>query len=94
MNKLPVQSKSETFNLLRQHLEQQTAKLSKQAFLQDPTKKRAFVRSLEIIGETVKQIPDPLLQEQIVQTITDLSDNDSLETRVQTKNNFYIPTEV
>ena len=27
-------------------------------FLQDETLKRAFVRSLEIIGEAVKQIPD------------------------------------
>jgi uncharacterized protein with HEPN domain len=28
------------------------------AFLDDETMKRAFVRSLEIIGEAVKQIPD------------------------------------
>ncbi|NOX64124.1 MAG: DUF86 domain-containing protein [Chloroflexi bacterium] len=31
--------------------------LSKEAFLYDDTLKRAFVRSLEIIGEAVKQIP-------------------------------------
>ncbi|MCB8958907.1 MAG: DUF86 domain-containing protein [Ardenticatenales bacterium] len=33
------------------------ANLSKDAFLADETSKRAFVRSLEIIGEAVKQIP-------------------------------------
>jgi uncharacterized protein with HEPN domain len=43
-------------------LQEQIASLSKQEFLQDPTKKRAFVRSLEIIGEAVKQIPDTLRQ--------------------------------
>jgi uncharacterized protein with HEPN domain len=32
--------------------------LSKADFLADETLKRAFVRSLEIIGEAVKQIPD------------------------------------
>jgi uncharacterized protein with HEPN domain len=31
--------------------------LSKNEFLQDPTKKRAFVRSIEVIGEAVKKIP-------------------------------------
>ena len=31
---------------------------SRSAFLEDETLKRAFVRSLEIIGEAVKQIPD------------------------------------
>ena len=31
---------------------------TKELFLQDETLKRAFVRSLEIIGEAVKQIPD------------------------------------
>lgn len=31
---------------------------SREAFLADETLKRAFVRSLEIIGEAVKQIPD------------------------------------
>ena len=36
--------------------------LTKDAFLQDETLKRAFVRSLEIIGEAAKQIPDDLRQ--------------------------------
>lgn len=31
---------------------------SQQKFLQDETLKRAFVRSIEIIGEAVKQIPE------------------------------------
>ena len=31
---------------------------SRTAFLTDETLKRAFVRSLEIIGEAVKQVPD------------------------------------
>ena len=34
--------------------------LSKNQFLQDPTLKRAFVRSLEIIGEAVKRVPAEL----------------------------------
>ena len=32
--------------------------LEKAAFVQDETLKRAYVRSLEVIGEAVKQIPD------------------------------------
>lgn len=31
--------------------------LSKNQFLEDPTQKRAFVRSIEVIGEAVKRIP-------------------------------------
>ncbi len=34
--------------------------LSKTQFLQDPTLKRAFVRSIEIIGEAVKRVPAEL----------------------------------
>lgn len=34
--------------------------LAKDEFLGDETLKRAFVRSLEIIGEVVKQLPDDL----------------------------------
>ena len=34
--------------------------LSHEEFLSDETRKRAFVRSIEIIGEAVKQIPDDL----------------------------------
>ncbi len=36
--------------------------LDKERFLRDETLKRAFVRSLEIIGEAAKQIPDPVRQ--------------------------------
>lgn len=36
--------------------------IDKDAFLQDPTLKRAFVRSIEIIGEAAKQIPEPVRQ--------------------------------
>jgi uncharacterized protein with HEPN domain len=36
--------------------------LDKDEFMRDETLKRAFVRSLEIIGEAVKQIPDDLRQ--------------------------------
>ena len=37
--------------------------VSKEQFLQDATLKRAFVRSLEIIGEAAKQIPAELRAE-------------------------------
>lgn len=36
--------------------------LSQEKFLQDNTLKRAFVRSIEIIGEAAKNIPDDLRQ--------------------------------
>jgi len=36
--------------------------IDKDAFLQDPTLKRAFVRSIEIIGEAAKQVPEPVRQ--------------------------------
>jgi uncharacterized protein with HEPN domain len=39
-------------------LNNQTATLSKEQFLADETRKRAFVRSLEIIGEAIKQVPE------------------------------------
>ncbi len=32
--------------------------LSLEQFLQDPTRQRAFIRSLEIIGEAAKRVPD------------------------------------
>ena len=41
----------------------QTQGLEKVAFLHDETLKRAFVRSLEIIGEAVKQLPDDVKQQ-------------------------------
>ncbi|MEL7038079.1 MAG: HepT-like ribonuclease domain-containing protein [Cyanobacteria bacterium J06592_8] len=34
--------------------------LNKANFLEDETLKRAYVRSLEVIGEAVKQLPEPL----------------------------------
>jgi uncharacterized protein with HEPN domain len=40
----------------------QTQGLEKATFLHDETLKRAFVRSLEIIGEAVKQLPDEVKQ--------------------------------
>jgi len=40
------------------YLSQASKATSRSAFLADETLKRAFVRSLEIIGEAVKQVPD------------------------------------
>ncbi|WP_017306124.1 HepT-like ribonuclease domain-containing protein [Spirulina subsalsa] len=37
--------------------------LNKTEFLQNETIKRAYVRSIEVIGEAVKQLPDELRQE-------------------------------
>ena len=37
--------------------------ISKERFLEDPTLQRAFVRSIEIIGEAAKQMPDSLRQQ-------------------------------
>ena len=37
-------------------------RLDKAEFLQDETLKRAYVRSIEVIGEAVKQLPDTLRQ--------------------------------
>lgn len=44
------------------YLLQSSAGLDKTTFLQDETLKRAYVRSIEVIGEAVKQIPDTLRQ--------------------------------
>ncbi len=41
-------------------LSSKSAALGEAAFLLDETTKRAFVRSLEVIGEAVKQIPDEI----------------------------------
>ncbi len=46
-----------------QYLMGQTQGLEHEAFLRDETLKRAFVRSLEIIGEAVKQLPDDVKQQ-------------------------------
>jgi uncharacterized protein with HEPN domain len=43
-----------------QYLVNQTKDLSKAKFMRDETLQRAFVRSLEIIGGAVKQLPDDL----------------------------------
>ena len=45
-----------------QYLMQQTRGLEKATFLRHETLKRAFVRSLEIIGEAVKQLPHDVKQ--------------------------------
>jgi uncharacterized protein with HEPN domain len=44
------------------YLKRNSDGLEKSAFLRDETLKRAFVRSFEIIGEAVKQLPDELLE--------------------------------
>jgi uncharacterized protein with HEPN domain len=46
-----------------QYLMDHTAGLSKAEFLGNETLKRAFVRSLEIIGEAAKKIPDDFRQQ-------------------------------
>ena len=45
-----------------QYLLDRAQGLEKETFLHDETLKRAFVRSLEIIGEAVKQLPNDLKQ--------------------------------
>ena len=45
-----------------EYLMSQTQGLSKEEFMSDPTLKRAFVRSIEIIGEAAKKVPDNLKQ--------------------------------
>ena len=42
------------------YLLEQAQGLDHQSFLRDETLKRAFVRSLEIIGEAVKQLPNDI----------------------------------
>ncbi len=37
--------------------------LNKATFIQDETLKRAYVRSIEVVGEAVKQLPDTLRQQ-------------------------------
>jgi len=43
-----------------EYLMDRTQGLAKEDFIEDDTLKRAFVRSLEIIGEAVKRIPDEI----------------------------------
>ena len=45
------------------YLIRSSSTLEKIIFLQDETLKRAFVRSIEVIGEAVKQVPDSLRQQ-------------------------------
>jgi uncharacterized protein with HEPN domain len=40
------------------YIMQSSTSLDKAAFVQNETLKRAFVRSIEVIGEAVKQLPD------------------------------------
>ena len=40
-----------------------SASVTKELFTEDETLKRAYVRSLEIIGEAVKQLPNELVIE-------------------------------
>jgi len=42
------------------YLSEHSRGLTRGAFLQDETLNRAFVRSLEVIGEAVKQLPESL----------------------------------
>ena len=39
------------------YIEERVSGLTKEEFAQDPTIRRAFVRSIEIIGEATKQVP-------------------------------------
>lgn len=44
------------------YLSAESEALSHESFMTDETRKRAFVRSIEIIGEAVKQVPEDLRQ--------------------------------
>ena len=46
-----------------EYLINQSQGLTKEAFIDDDTLKRAFVRSIEIIGEAVKRVPDDIRNE-------------------------------
>ena len=43
-----------------EYLAGRVKRLTREQFLQDETAKRAFVRSIEIIGEAVKKVPEDL----------------------------------
>ena len=43
-----------------EYLMESSRGIGKEQFLEDPTLQRAFVRSIEIIGEAAKQTPDSL----------------------------------
>lgn len=42
------------------YLESESTRIDKAEFLGDETRKRAFIRSLEIIGEATKNIPEEI----------------------------------
>lgn len=46
-----------------EYLEGKARSLSKQDFLDSRTLRRAFARSLEIIGEATKKVPDPFREQ-------------------------------
>ena len=46
------------------YLVEQSADLERDEFLADETLKRAFVRSIEIIGEATKHVPDDFRTQQ------------------------------
>jgi uncharacterized protein with HEPN domain len=45
------------------YLESESAGIDKAQFLGDETRKRAFVRSIEVIGEATKNIPEGIREE-------------------------------
>ena len=45
-----------------EYLLDHSQELSKEAFIQDETLRRAFVRSIEIIGEATKKVPENFRQ--------------------------------
>ena len=45
------------------YLESESAGIDKEEFLGDETRKRAFVRSIEVIGEATKNIPEEIREE-------------------------------
>lgn len=56
--------------------------LEKSAFVQDETLKRAYVRSIEVIGEAIKQIPEPLRQKYSAIEWRDCRNARSVDTRI------------
>lgn len=42
------------------YIQQRATGLTKQEFMQDATLRRAFVRSIEVIGEATKRVPTPI----------------------------------
>lgn len=46
------------------YLLEQSRTLTREQFFEDPTLRRAFARSLEIIGEAAKQVPDEIRRQQ------------------------------